>query len=93
MMQTLKQQKEWENLLAAASPPCPSKTTAVHSAHCHWVPGACTDALAHICLAMAPSTDDVGLDDELQPNFLSASWAALNYFTCLLLLLATTLPS
>jgi hypothetical protein len=42
----------------------------------HWVHGACTDALARVCPASAPSTDDVGPEDALQPGLLSASWAA-----------------
>jgi hypothetical protein len=71
--------KEWENLLAASSPRCPSKTSAARAARGHWVHGACTDTLARVCPAMAPSTDDVGPDDALQPGLLSVSWAAPNW--------------
>jgi hypothetical protein len=56
----------------------PSVTLDARVARGRWTADACTDALARVCPASAPSTDDVGPDDALQPGLLSASWAAPN---------------
>jgi hypothetical protein len=55
-------------------------TSAARAARGHWTTDARTDALARVCPASAPSKDDVGPDNALQPGLLSASWAAPKYF-------------
>jgi hypothetical protein len=72
----LKQQKNWRICSLLLLPAVPQMTSAARAARGHWVHGACTDALASVCPATAPSTDDIGPDDALQPGLLSASWAA-----------------
>jgi hypothetical protein len=74
---TLKQQRNGRGWLLPLSPfapvanPC-ARAARVIGPRCH------TDALARVCPSSAPSTDDVGTDDALQPGLPSASWAAPN---------------
>jgi hypothetical protein len=65
-----------ESACCSFSPRSLSMTSAARTARGHWTTDAHTDTLARVCPASAPSKDDVGPDDAVQPGLLSASWAA-----------------
>jgi hypothetical protein len=77
MTQTLKQQKNGRIRSLLLLPLSLDDLCCARSAQ-SLDPWCRTDALARVCPATAPSTDDVGPDNALQPGLLSASWAVPN---------------